>query len=109
MAWNSRTNGKPEKEIEDYLVDCIRDLGGMCPKWNAPGTKGVPDRIILMPDAMICFVETKREKGGRISPMQSWRAKQLAQYGFKTFFINTKEQVDRLVSSLMKGEIPDEV
>ncbi len=45
MAWNSRTNNKPEKEIEDYLVDRIKDLGGMCPKWNSPGTKGVPDRI----------------------------------------------------------------
>lgn len=34
MAWNSRTNNKPEKEIEEYLVERIKDLGGMCPKWN---------------------------------------------------------------------------
>lgn len=109
MAWNSRTNNKPEKEIEDYLVDKIKDLGGMCPKWNSSGTKGVPDRIVLLPDALICFVETKREKGGRISPMQEWRARQLKQYGFVTFFINTKPQVDKLVASLMKGKIPDAV
>lgn len=109
MAWNSRTNNKPEKEIEEYLVDKIKDLGGMCPKWNSPGTKGVPDRIVLLPDALICFVETKREKGGRISPMQEWRARQLKQYGFVTFFINTKPQVDKLVASLMKGKIPDAV
>ena len=62
-----------------------------------------------MPDSLICFVETKREKGGRIAPMQEWRAKQLKQYGFVTFFINTKPQVDKLVASLMKGEIPDAV
>ena len=41
--------------------------------------------------------------------MQEWRAKQLKQYGFVTFFINTKPQVDKLVASLMKGEIPDAV
>lgn len=109
MAWNSRTNSKPEKEIEDYLVDRIKDLGGKCPKWSSPGTNGVPDRIVLMPEALICFVETKREKGGKISPMQTWWAKQLQQYGFVTFFINTKPQVDKLVESLMKGKIPDAV
>lgn len=109
MAWNSRTNNRPEKEIEDYLVERIKDLGGMCPKWNSPGTKGVPDRIVLMPNKLICFVETKREKGGRIAPMQIWRAKQLTQYGFKTFFIHTKDQVDKLVENLIAGVVPDEV
>lgn len=54
-------------------------------------------------------METKREKGGRISSMQEWRARQLKQYGFVTFFINTKLQVDKLVASLMKGKIPDAV
>ena len=62
MAWNSRTNNKPEKEIEEYLVERIKDLGGMCPKWNSPGTKGVPDRIVLMPNSMICFVRDKKRK-----------------------------------------------
>lgn len=109
MAWNSRTNKKPEKEIESYLVERITDLGGMCPKWNSPGTKGVPDRIVIMPESLICFVETKREKGGCIAPMQEWRAKQLKQYGFTTFFINTKQQVDNLVKNLRRGQIPDEL
>lgn len=109
MGWNRKTDNQLEKEIENYLVERIKDLGGMCPKWSSPGTKGVPDRIVIMPESLICFVETKREKGGRIAPMQEWRAKQLRQYGFKTFFINTRHQVDELVESLMKGVIPDEV
>ena len=29
MAWNSRTNNKAEKEIEEYLVERIKDLGGI--------------------------------------------------------------------------------
>lgn len=109
MGWNSRTNSTPEKEIESYLVDMITDLGGMCPKWTSPGTKGVPDRIVFMPSGIVVFVELKREKGGRIAPIQEWRGKQLAILGQKVFFIHTKEQVDILVSNLMKGLIPDEL
>ena len=109
MAWNSRTNTTPDKEIEQYLVERITDLGGMCPKWSSPGTRGVPDRIVFMPDGICVYVETKREKGGRISPMQEWRAKQLSNLGQKVYFINTRKQIDFLVDCLMKGYIPDEV
>ena len=105
----TRNSNKQETEIEGYLVERIKSIGGMCPKWISPGTKGVPDRIVLMSNSLICFVETKREVGGRISPIQKWRAKQLSQYGFETFFINTKPQVDKLIASLMDGKIPDAV
>jgi len=109
MGWNSRNNQTPEKEIESYLVSRITDLGGMCPKWTSPGTKSVPDRIVFMPEGLVVFVELKRERGGRISPMQKWREKQLSSLGQKVFFIHTREQVDMLVSDLMKGQIPNEL
>lgn len=31
-------------------------------KWVAPGTRGVPDRIIIMPEGKTYFVEMKQEK-----------------------------------------------
>lgn len=108
-GWGSKKKSQPEKEIEKYLVKQVEGLGGMCPKWNSPGTNGVPDRIVLMPDSIICFVEVKRPVGGKPSAIQLYREKQLAMYGHKVFFINTKEKVDTLVKSLMKGIIPDGV
>lgn len=100
---------KAENEIEKYLVDSIESVGGQCFKWVSPGNRGVPDRIVLMPGQKICFVETKRENGGRIRNLQKYRAKQIESYGFKTFFIKTKSQVDKLAECLNKGVIPDEV
>ncbi len=41
----------------------ITKLNGLCLKWVAPGTRGVPDRIIIMPEGKTYFVEMKQEKG----------------------------------------------
>jgi hypothetical protein len=71
-----------EKDIEKKLRELVAKHGGFCLKWVCPGWSGVPDRIILMPGARIYFVELKRPKGGRLSPMQKWWAKKLTGLGF---------------------------
>lgn len=52
-----------ESTLEKYLVKEITKLNGLCLKWVAPGTRGVPDRIIIMPEGKTFFVEMKQEKG----------------------------------------------
>lgn len=51
-----------ESTLEKYLVKEITKLNGLCLKWVAPGTRGVPDRIIIMPEGKTYFVEMKQEK-----------------------------------------------
>ncbi|MFV0382341.1 MAG: VRR-NUC domain-containing protein [Breznakia sp.] len=108
MGWKSRTNCDPEAKVERYLKDTIHNLGGLCWKFTSPGTKGVPDRIVVLND-ILCFVELKRPKGGRIAPMQEWRVKQLIRNGQKAYVIKNVDMVDELVSYMLKGELPDEV
>ena len=48
----------------------VKAYGGLCLKWVCPGWSGVPDRIILLPGALVSFVETKRPKGGLLSKLQ---------------------------------------
>ena len=59
-----------EKDIERALVEKVKKRGGYCLKWVCPGWTGVPDRIVLLPGGKVVFVELKRPKGGRLSPMQ---------------------------------------
>ncbi|MFV0395491.1 MAG: hypothetical protein ACK5LC_14085 [Coprobacillaceae bacterium] len=106
-GWRSRKNKKPEHIIEDYLVDKVEALGYWCPKWQ--GTQGVPDRIIFLPEQKMCFVELKREVGGKRSPMQNVRSEQLTYFGHPSFFVHTKAQVNKLVSSLKQGVIPEKI
>ena len=71
-----------EKEIEAALVSMVKRRGGLCLKWVSPGWSGVPDRIILLPGGRIIFAETKRPKGGRLSPLQSYWGEKLRGLGF---------------------------
>lgn len=106
MAWNSTTKSDPEKQVEKYLVDKITNLGGLAWKFTSPGTAGVPDRVVIM-NGLICFVELKRPKGGRVSDMQAWRIDQLKKQGIKAYIIKNKEQVSHLVGQMMKGILPE--
>lgn len=51
-------------------------MGGACFKWTSPGTDGVPDRIVILPDGRVIFVELKTETG-RLSPVQEYQIRRL--------------------------------
>lgn len=106
MSWKSRTNCDPEAKVERHLKDKVTNLGGLCWKFTSPGTKGVPDRIVILND-ILCFVELKRPKGGRITDMQEWRIKQLAKNGQFACVIKNTDQVDELIECLLRGELPN--
>lgn len=106
LGWQSTKHSDPEKQVEQYLVDKITNLGGIPWKFTSPGTPGVPDRIVIM-NGLICFIELKRPKGGRISDIQAWRINQLDKQGMKAYVLKNKEQVDYLVEQMMKGILPE--
>lgn len=63
-----------EREIERKLRTTTEARGGRCLKWVCPGWAGVPDRLLLLPGGRVVFVEVKRPKGGKYSPLQDyWR------------------------------------
>lgn len=82
-----------EKEIEAKLRKLVESRGGLCLKWVCPGWVGVPDRIVLLPGGRVIFVETKRPKGGKVSPMQEWWRRKLTQLGFEHEIIWDEEDL----------------
>lgn len=82
-----------EKDIERALVEKVKQRGGYCLKWVCPGWAGVPDRIVLLPSGKVVFVELKRPKGGRLSHMQKWWAKELINLGFNHWVIWDTEEL----------------
>ena len=48
-----------EKELEKKFVKAVREAGGRAYKFVSPGTSGVPDRLVVLPDNNIGFVELK--------------------------------------------------
>lgn len=70
-----------ERDVEKKLVQGVKKLGGRCYKWVSPGNAGVPDRIVLLPNGVIRFVELK-QKNGRLSEIQKVQMKHLMTLGF---------------------------
>ena len=94
-----------EKSVEQYLTKEVNKLGGLCWKWVSPGNSGVPDRIVIYKGSVV-FVELKRPKGGKLRALQVVRLKQLADQGQDVRVINTKSQVDELISELVNQGCP---
>lgn len=65
-----------EKTIEHKLKKEIEKLGGICLKFHSPYHRGMPDRIIILPQGVVYFVELKAE-GGKTSELQRLAEKKL--------------------------------
>lgn len=90
-----------EKEVEQYLVWCVETkLKGKSWKFASPSMRGVADRIICLPDGQTWFVEMKRPKGGRLSPLQQIFAGEMQMLNQKYSCLWSKEEVDAWVTRI---------
>lgn len=88
-----------EKKIETKLRDKVREKGGIALKFVCPGTNGAPDRLILMPDEKIHFVETKSNRG-TASPLQKAFHRMLEMYGHQVHVVKTNEQLNTFLNGI---------
>ena len=58
-----------EAEIENYFVWAVEYMGGKAYKFKTPNNRGVSDRVVALPNGSTWFVELKRPKGGKLSPL----------------------------------------
>ena len=85
-----------EKQIEQRLVKAVKAQNGMCPKLVSPGTDGMPDRMVLLPDGKLSFVEVKAP-GEKPCPLQIRRHEQLRQLGFRVAVLDDPEQIPSIL------------
>ena len=87
-----------EKSIESQLIKEVKLRGGLCEKWNS-GTSGLPDRIVILPDGKIGFVEVKAS-GGKPRPLQESRIRLLRRLGFLVFILDDESQIPYILSEI---------
>lgn len=93
-----------EKDVERKLVSEVRNRGGLCPKFVSPGLVGVPDRLVLLEDGVLAFVELKApEKKPR--PVQIKRIEQLKKLGFNVYVIDRAEIVGEVLDKIQGGDV----
>jgi hypothetical protein len=92
-----------EKNTERYLYDQVRSLGGEAYKFVSPMRRFVLDRLCVLPQRKVWFVEVKSENE---EPNEGqWREiHRLIAKGHKATWAKTKAEVDAIIK-LMKKDI----
>lgn len=95
------TKNQLENEVEGHLRRRVERVGGICVKFLPDFARGFPDRIILLPRGVLVWVETKRPRGGVLSPVQKVQHVLLRRLGQRVEVVWTKDQADDLIDSLV--------
>lgn len=82
-----------EKDIEAYLVWTVARMEGVTFKFKSPTQRGVADRIVCLPNGQTWFVELKK-KGGRLSPLQTKFAIDMAALGQRYACLWSRGEID---------------
>ena len=88
-----------EKEIESYLVAQVKVKGGRAYKFTSPAHRGVSDRIVVLPNGVVWFVELKTETG-RLSPLQDAFRREINGMGGNYICLYGKKDVEQWLRSI---------
>jgi hypothetical protein len=88
-----------EKTIEKWLVQAVKATGGIAPKFTSPGFAGMPDRIVLLPDGHMAFVEVKAP-GEKPRPLQLARHRLLTGLGYKVYVLDDEQQIRGILDEI---------
>lgn len=88
-----------EKAIERYLVDMAKQNGLLCLKYSNANMVGYPDRLLVLPDGQVAWVELK-SKGRKPTRIQQLRMAELSAMGHDVKVIDNKVDIDELIKAL---------
>ena len=85
-----------EKDLERKVCEYVKILGGIAVKWVSPSMVGVPDRICILPNGQVLFVELKSPNGkGRLSVKQKKMLEKLTSLGHRAICIQSLEELKK--------------
>lgn len=90
---------KRESKTETYLRKKINEIGGLCYKWGSKFNTGVPDRICIVPEIGVFFVEVKTLTGAT-SKIQEQVFQKIKKSGGTVFITQGDQGVDKLMEFL---------
>ncbi len=88
-----------EKEIEKKLRMEAENRGGIAPKFVSPGMSGMPDRLVLLPESRMAFVELKAP-GKKPRVLQEKRMRDLRNLGYRVYVLDRAEKVKEVLDDI---------
>ena len=88
-----------EREIEHQLVMETEKAGGKAVKFISPSFAGMPDRLVLLGDGKMGFVEVKAP-GQKPRPLQLKRHAMLRRLGYRVFVLDAIEEIPAILENI---------
>lgn len=89
-----------EKNIEAWFVQAIKKKGGVAIKLISSYTIGLPDRLVLLPQGKIFFVEFKAP-GKKLRLLQIAEKNKLEKLGFEYHVVDSFDVAKKLIHDLL--------
>lgn len=93
-----------EKSLERQLVKRVKEMGGLCLKFASATETGYPDRLVILPGGMACWVEVK-SRGQVPTRFQEIRHEELRRKGMAVYVLDSREKLDRLAARWKEGRV----
>ena len=91
-----------EKTVEGKLTNAVRMMDGIAFKFVSPGFDGVPDRLVLLPQGKMAFIELKAP-GKKLRPLQVRRKNQIEGLGFRVYCIDNPAQIGVILNEIQSS------
>lgn len=88
-----------EREIEQKFTRAVKKRGGLALKFMSPGFDGMPDRLTLLPNGKMGFVEVKAP-GKAPRPLQLQRHRLLRELGFRVYVLDDQRQIGGIIDDI---------
>lgn len=85
-----------ESDIEKYLVERVKKLGGEVRKVRWIGRNGAPDRLVMLPDHTV-WIELKAP-GEKCRPHQIREHERMRRMGQRVAVVDSHEGVDEVLA-----------
>ena len=96
--WNA--GGISEREVEEYLIEKVKEKEGLCLKFTSPGRRGAPDRLVLLLGHPTYYVELKRPRSGKLAPHQERYHAAIRAAGQRVWILWSKEDVNAFITEI---------
>lgn len=88
-----------ERDVEQALTRAVQAHGGLCWKFTSPALAGVPDRIVILPQGHVGFIEVKAP-GQHPRPIQQRRIAQLRSRHVPVIIIDHPNQIQEAIHAI---------
>lgn len=78
------------------MKEFVESKNGKLLKLYVSGEDGIPDRLLLMPNKIVAFIEFKK-RGKKAGKLQVYQMKKLREIGFDTHIIDNVHDAKKVV------------